>query len=359
MRGCVGGHGAAGRKRNVSSPSTMSKDEDPPRWAREAVGRIVSEELGASLRSISAVGGGYSGGNVCLARVGRPGAAAVVVMVKLMKAAEGASPETDLEARIYGKAGSDLATVHALLGARGLPTYELLARGGPGDGIPCAWMVMSVLPGVSVRGHSGEPEANGFSRMCGEALGATHSVTRAFDGAAERTVPFATSWTEAFFESLEQSLGALMARAGEVVGRHEREVRAFIDERRRRWVAPREYVLSHLDGLQGHAVFEAGQWQFAGHVDIEDFGFTDARFPLAGYELGAAGEVGPEFWDGYYAWRPPDPSFEDARQVFKLYYTIGWSWMDFSPRYNATVEARAANLERRAGNILRTIRHLR
>ena len=341
----------------MSSLSVMSKDEELPGWAREAVGRIVRQELGTSLRSVSAVGGGYSGGKVCLARVGRPGGAAdEAVVVKLIKAAEAASPETDLEARIYGKAGSDLATVHALLGARGLPTYELLACGGPGDGIPCAWMVMSVLPGVSVRGHSGEPEADGFSRMCGEALGAVHSVTRAFDGSAERTVPFAMFWTEAFFESLEDSFGALVARAGEVVGRHEREVRAFIDERRRRWVPPREYVLSHLDGLQGHAVFGHGRWEFAGHVDIEDFAFTDARFPLAGYELGATGDVGEAFWEGYHAWRAPDPTYEEARQVFKLYYTVGWSWIDFSPRYNATAEARAASLERRAGNILRTVR---
>ena len=66
--------------------------------------------------------------------------------------------------------------------------------------------------------------------------------------------------------------------------------------------------------------------------------------------------MGPAFWEGYHVWRPPDPTYEEARQAFKLYYTIEWSWMDFSPRYNATAEAREASLERRAGNILRTIR---
>lgn len=335
----------------------MSGTEGLPDWAREVVRRIVRQELGGSVRSVSAVGSGYSGGTVCLARLGRPGAADDTVVIKLIKAAGvPASPDTDLEARIYGRAGSDLRTVHALLESRGLPTYELLAHGEPSDGIPCPWLVMSVLPGVRVRGHAGEPAGDGFYRMCGEALGAVHSVTRAVDGPAERAAPFAISWTDAFFQALERSLQALMARAGAVVARHEREVRAFIDERRRRWVPPREYMLSHLDGLQGHAVFERGSWAFTGHVDIEDFGFTDSRFPLAGFEKGAAGPVTLAFWDSYHAWRPPDPTYEEARQVFQLFYTLEWSWMDFSPRYNATAEARAASLERRAGNILRTIR---
>ena len=114
----------------------MSGTEELPGWAREAVGWIVRRELGASLRSVAAVPGGYSGGMVCLARTGD--AAGDAVVVKLIKGdGEPASPETDLEARVYGKAGSDLGTIHGLLRDRGLPTYELLGQGKPGEGVPC------------------------------------------------------------------------------------------------------------------------------------------------------------------------------------------------------------------------------
>src|SRR5439155_15837963 len=99
---------------------------------------------------------------------------------------------------------------------------------------------------------------------------------------------------------------------------HEREIWTFIDGHRQRWVLPRGYALSHPDGLQGHARHDGARWHFNGHLDLEDYAFTDARFPLAGYELGAAGPVPPVFWEGYRAYKDVDPSYEVTRDLFKL-----------------------------------------
>jgi hypothetical protein len=136
---------------------------------------------------------------------------------------------------------------------------------------------------------------------------------------------------------------------------HEREIRTFIDAHRRSWVPAGEFVLSHPDGLQGHAVHDGTKWRFVGHLDLEDVSFTDARFPLAGYELGAAGPVPTAFWEGYRAHKAIDASYESVRDLFTLYYLLDWFWIIFDPRRtpSATVSER---FQSHTDIILRTVR---
>ncbi|MGH2352234.1 MAG: hypothetical protein ACRDJN_11550, partial [Chloroflexota bacterium] len=154
-----------------------------------------------------------------------------------------------------------------------------------------------------------------------------------------RTAPYHLSWTEAFFQSLEYRLQRALATGNAAVCGSEGQLRAFAEAHQRRWVPPREYVLSHFDGLQGMAKHDGRRWVFTGHVDLEDVSFTDARFPLAGYELGVEGRerrrrVPTTFWDGYHAHKAADPSYEAVRDVFKLYYLLEWFPMAYDPRWS-------------------------
>lgn len=118
----------------------------------------------------------------------------------------------------------------------------------------------------------------------------------------------------------------------------ESALRAFVADHRRRWVLPREYVLSHVDGIQALATTDSRDtwnsphsgWVLTGHVDLEDFAFMDARLPLAGYELHYEGperrrQVPPEFWSGYRRYKEPDPTYPVTRNLFQLFYLLAWT----------------------------------
>jgi hypothetical protein len=288
-----------------------------------AVERIIREKLGGEALAVEAVAGGHSGAGVwrVWARLAGGERELVVKTAAVEEAEEGSD-----EGRVYGTHPASLGAVHALLRARGLPTYELLGWGMPSTGVPAFWAAMSRLGGVSVRGHRGEPDAESFQRACGEALGAVHAVARAYDGAIDLAGPHATAWHEAFFAAFE----GMVER--EVVGRGLGElagaVRAFVERARREWVTPERYALSHVDGLQGHAEHGGDGWRFLGHVDLEDYVFLDARFALAGYELGAGGRAPAAFWEGYRALAAVDGSYEAARGVMQAFFLVNWLWLE-------------------------------
>lgn len=290
---------------------------------RALVERLVSHHLDGAVVSAEPVGGGYSGAGVHRVRARLPGGERELVLKTARVADE---PGHTDEQRVYGTHPSSLGAVHALLRERGLPTYDLLAWGMPSDGVPCFWAAMSALGGVSVRGHRDALDPEGFHRTCGAALGALHAVTRAYDGAVDLASPHGTDWDEAFFGSFEGVVEREIGARG--MGDLAVEVRAFLERQRRNWVKSDRYALSHVDGLQGHAERDDAGWRYLGHVDLEDVVFLDARFALAGYELGVGGPVPAAFWDSYRELAAVDASYGTVRDVMTLYFLVNWLWIE-------------------------------
>jgi hypothetical protein len=286
--------------------------------------RIVAECLGGEAMSVVALEGGHSGAGVYRVRARFAGSERALVV---KTAAVGDGPEDD-EARIYGTHPRSLGATYALLQSRGIPTYELLGWGMPTAGVPVYWFAMSLLDGVSVHGGRPEDDAEGFQRMCGHALGAMHAVTRSFDGAADRSSPHPTSWVDGFSGAFEQVVRRELDLRGlsDLASR----VRKFADRRHREWTEAPSYSLSHVDGLQGHAVHGLTGWRYLGHVDLEDVVFLDARFALAGYELAHGGIAPAPFWEAYESLVDADASYPAVRSVLQLYLLTDWLWIEES-----------------------------
>ncbi len=329
----------------------------------DAVRRIVTSRLGGAVISVAPLTGGYSGGSLFRVRARlADGVRDLVVKLGRVKGAHDV-PDGDALRRVYGARSWSHAPTHALLRSRVLPVYDLIAQDFPTPDVPYFWVAMSLLHGVDVRGH-GERDANeyaAFHSCCGEALGALHAVTRAHDGPVDRDTPYHTNWTESFFTSLDEELGKGVGLGSVVLAEHEPMLRRWIEDRRRRWVEPSAYSLSQMDGLQGIARREAKGWVFQGHVDLEDFSFMDPRFPLAGFELGAEGIRGHKpipssFYEGYRSRFPIDPSFAEARNVFKLYYLLSWLYIPYEARYHSSLEEQRQSIEHHEGAVLALVR---
>ena len=309
---------------------------------------IITERLGSDLISAAPLDGGYSGAALYRARVRRFDTEQDVV-VKFnpppLHGPPSISPD-DTTGRIYSDRAWSIGHVHALLRARGLPTYDLLAYEPPTGDMPYYWVVMSALEGVSVREHlhyGDGPDLEGLHRAADDALGAMHAIKRAYDGPVDLEAPYQQDWAGAFFGELERLLGQALAVDNPALCGQEARLRAFVETHRQGWVAAREYVLSHFDGLQAMAAHDGRRWVITGHLDLEDFGFTDARWPLAGYELGVEDvdrrrRVPGAFWEGYRAHKADDPSFEAVRQVFKLFYLLDWCQMGYEPAGRAILD---------------------
>jgi hypothetical protein len=158
--------------------------------------------------------------------------------------------------------------------------------------------------------------------------------------------------------ALEAALERWSASGRNGLPEHGPRLRAFVDDRRRRWIPPREYVLSHMDGLQAMVQSvtpdTGGGWTVTGHVDLEDFAFLDARLPLAGFQLSLGirrrRPLPDTFWDGYRSRATVAPDFATAWQtawpVFRLYYLLEWSWIAFDSRRHGSPAEQAADIER-------------
>jgi hypothetical protein len=283
------------------------------------------------------------------------------VIVKLSKA-RGSLVTDDLDqARIFVARSHNLRPVHALLRAHRLPTYDLLASEFPSAEVPYFWQAMSALEGRPLGEWrdltSGRAHAS-LQHFVGDALGRVHAITRPYDGWVDQTIPYRVDWGTVFFRALESCVDGRLRQAREYEARRgrtvrpgdgslagaEAQIRAFVAEQRRRWVPAREYVLSHVDGIQALAVRDTRDgprqpgWVLTGHVDLEDFAFMDARLPLAGYELGYGDlehrrQVPPEFWAGYRRHQEVDPTYAATRDLFQLFYLFGMSRFLYDPHH--------------------------
>src|SRR5688500_686394 len=97
----------------------------------EAVRRIVVDRLRGQVHGVGPLAGGYSGGSLyrvsaLLGKVER----AVVVKIGRVKGHQEVPDDSALR-RVYGARSWSHAPTHALLRARGLPVYDLLAEDFP------------------------------------------------------------------------------------------------------------------------------------------------------------------------------------------------------------------------------------
>ena len=324
-----------------------------------ALRAIVVAELGGRLLAAVPLRGGYSGDAVYRVRLLAGGAARDVVVKLGQVQGAPATPEDDAKARIYAGRSWSLGPVHALLRRHGVPTYDLLASGWPTAGVPYRWVVTSLLEGLPIGeafGAAAGEDTAALYRLAGEALGAVHAITRPYDGWADQTLPYRLGWSEAFFGALEEALEEATRRwtaAGRpALAAHAPRLRALVGDRRRHWVAPPAYVLSHADGLQAMVERDGGGWTVTGHVDLEDFAFLDARMPLAGFELSLGitrrRPLPAPFWEAYRRRAGEDaaPGWEEAWPVFRLFYLLQWSWIPFDLRQHAGPAEQAADVER-------------
>lgn len=288
------------------------------------VAQVVAHHLDGEALSVEPLEGGWSGAGVyrVMANLAEGQRELVVKLTDM-----GDALEND-ESRVYGTHPASVSAVHALLRSRGLPTYELLGAGIASAAEHVHWVAMSLLDGVPVHGHRPDQDPRGFQEMCGDVLGAIHEVTRTYDGEVDLATPYPSSWHDAFFDAFGRVVSRQLDKPG--LADLGRRARRFAETRLQEWQPATAYSLSHVDGLQGHAVHSSVGWRFVGHVDLEDVVFLDARFALAGYELAHGGVAAAPFWEAYTSHTAVAPSYEADRAMLQLYLLIDWLWIEAS-----------------------------
>ncbi|MEZ4660791.1 MAG: phosphotransferase [Caldilineaceae bacterium] len=241
--------------------------------------------------------------------------------------------------RIYGARPSNFRAAYQLMQSAGIPLPRVYATGVTANGA-FHFQVMELLPGVSVReflAWNVHPKMDALHAVVGCTLGKLHQITRPYDGWASQTQPYDTSWTEAFFAALAQVLDQACS-LNKVILENRSTIREAIAQSQKKWIAPSEYVFSHVDGFQGMAHFDGNVWALTGVVDIEDHSFTDQRFVLAGHELALHFELHqtPEsFWRGYGQFAAAPDSYLSTRNIFQLFYLLDWLQICYDGRGHA------------------------
>ena len=195
----------------------MTSTSTPAVSADRAVRAIVTQKLGGRLLSAVPQGGGFSGAGAyrVRAQLGDTGQERELI-VKLGKV-HGAPVIDDLDpARIFAARSWNLRPVHALLRARGLPTYDLLASEFPSPDVPYFWLVMSALDGRPLGewlDRTTGREHAALHHLAGDSLGRMHAITRPYDGWVDQTTPYRVDWGAAFFHALDDTLDEALHRA--------------------------------------------------------------------------------------------------------------------------------------------------
>jgi len=257
-----------------------------------------------------------------------------------------------LDKRVYSGHPEDLESVYKLLVSHHIPTYHLFTFGYPNKEIPYYYQVTSVLEGESVREYLIKKQGvclEELHQVCGEAFGRLHNITRFYDGRINQLKPYDLDWKNAFFKSLKNKTEKLAVLKNKFLSKHLFQIRLLISAKEKIWNLPSEYVLSDIDGLQGMAKYKKGQWLFTGHIDLEDYRFTDQRFVLAGYEIANEFEglkIPSTFWSGYKKFKSVDPSYEGTKDLFKLYYLFSWFPMVYKANWRGKPEEKEATIKK-------------
>ena len=267
---------------------------------------LVASLVGEVARSVSPLSGGQVG------RVFRVDTAASSYLVKLVEwRAEPDFESEPVDDRVYGSRFGNLRPAYDLLGQAGLPTPWLHGFGA------------SVEQGVFYAVFDyldGDPDDFSAAWFCavGSSLRKLHAVTRAYQGWVGLRTPIPERWSSAF----QRALAINLAKAASVLPQ---SLALAIERRARKAPAldePAEFVLSHTDGFQALLKRRGADWEVMGHIDVEDFQFTDRRFVLTGFELAHRlnGRTVPsEFWQAY-GWQAAERHLQ-----FELLYLLVWA----------------------------------
>lgn len=250
-----------------------------------------------------------------------------VFVVKLIPNCNLPSLETEaVNERVYSARWTEFEPAYAALKATHLPLPTIHTTGYTKSGSHY-FILMEYIVGESVREYMpNAAEDTGFHRAVGETLGKLHRSTREYQGWISMKTPYQQSWGAAFFASLENQIRELESHNfmnNEEVSR----LREFTLKYQTEWTEPNEFVLSHLDGFQGIATKHTTGWSIDGIIDIEDHQFTDQRFVLCGHELAMETEghsLPASFWEAYSSAKALDPTFQQLKPIFKLYYLLAW-----------------------------------
>ena len=230
--------------------------------------------------------------------------------------------------RVYGSQISSFGAAYACLRQNKIPVPQLYAEYSPQPGIPFYYQLMEFLPGQDVHQvFSSTPQANqpALQQFLAKHLGTIHRITRSYDGWVELAAPHPLSWRDAFFTALYQHLDSACDHAA--IAEQRLKIMQTVAHHQDQWTDPTEFVLSHLDGLQGIVDKTSAGWQFLGVIDIEDYCFTDQRFVLSTFELEAESQevsLLPGFWAAYESVTKLDPAYWKLRPLFQLYVLLDW-----------------------------------
>jgi len=267
---------------------------------------LVESLVGQVARQISPLSGGQVG------RVLRAETDASSYLVKFVDLfAEPEFEDESADDRVYGNRFSNLRPAYDLLRRAGLPTPRLYGAG--------ANVEQGVFYAVFdyLEGDPDDFSASWFSAV-GASLRELHGVTRPYQGWVGMRAPLSEPWPSDFQRALEINLAkvrpVLPRSLAIAVARRVRDAPRLDD--------PTEFVLSHTDGFQALLGQRDEGWEVLGHIDVEDFQFTDRRFVLTGFELAHRlnGRAIPEaFWQAY-GWRP-----QERPRQFELLYLLVWA----------------------------------
>ncbi|MFA5936962.1 MAG: hypothetical protein WC822_03730 [Candidatus Paceibacterota bacterium] len=234
------------------------------------------------------------------------------------------------EQRVYGGHSKSLVNNYKLLKSNNLKTFTLLSYSLPNKEIPYFYQLISKLDGFSIREYLAlNNNQKELFKLAGIEFGKLHSITRSYDGWAKQDIPYKKNWEKSFFLALDLRLKYLIENKY-FNKKDSKTLTTFIENKKIKWTSPREYVFSHVDGLQGMVEYKKNKWIFNGHIDLEDYRFTDQRFVLAGFEIGAnysTKKAPAVFWNEYLKFKKIDKSYEELKDLFKVFYFMSWVHM--------------------------------
>jgi hypothetical protein len=321
--------------------------------------QIIAQELDGALVDAKEIPGGYAG-YVYVVRAAVEGRPRTVCVKLTPLETPGNAWLTPVDVRVGGSIIDNLAGAYVLLSSAGMRLPELYASGRLERDEPLAFQVMELLEGISIREFVAYQEHEGMEplhELAGETLGRLHSVVRAYDGLCDQPAPDPLGWKAAFYASLQNVLSRASDRNA-VIQRNAVSIERFVSRQEALWTDPAEFVLSHIDGLQGMARYADHGWKLTGLVDIEDHRFVDPRSALAGYELSLHDEgrtVPSAFWRGYKRFKPVPASYPALRNLFFLYDLLGWLAGCYE-NWRGPPEGRAPTLRHLQTLILATVR---
>lgn len=326
------------------------------------INKIVTAQMDGKVTDIKRFSAGYSGIVFSLDVTKNEQVKKVVLKLNDEYRGRDRIEDETFHDRIYAANYRSFEKVYELVRNRGILTYDLLASARPTAEIPFFYHLMSLLEGESIREYLTNPKAVDVDSMYGVAgreFAQLHTITRNFDGWAGQERPYTQDWRSAFLQSLQSKWEDVDELPNQFVSEISPAAKEYMKKVGDRLDTPDQFVLSHIDGLQAVAEHVGNEWQFRGHIDLEDYAFTDQRFVLAGFELAVAFDhdlvVPQTFWDGYNSVRGVDPSYDEFKDLFKLYYLLSWFPMVYEKNWRGNPEDRdrvIGTFEKLLGNIL-------